>query len=107
MRELDLPLEAGALAVDVPVPERARLALAHAGVQALGDVLHRARAISLASRIRSISCAVLIARAALSTGAASTAAGKASNHALVKVVGSPTIWSAACVPSDSSSPTRS
>ena len=62
--------------------------------------------ISFASRIRSISCGVLIARAAFSTGVASCASGHASNHAFVNVVGSPTIRSDACVPSESSSPTR-
>ena len=64
-------------------------------------------AISLARRMRSTSCAVLIERAALRTGIASAAPGKASNQALVNVVGSPTIWSVAWVPSDSSRPTRS
>ena len=41
---------------------------------------------------------VLIARAAASSGVASAASGKASNQALVKVVGSPTIRSEAWVP---------
>ena len=62
---------------------------------------------SLASRMRSISCGVLIARAAFRTGIASLASGHASNQAFVNVVGSPTMRSDACVPSDSSSPTRS
>ena len=61
--------------------------------------------ISFASRTRSTSCSVLTARAAVSTGIASCASGHASNHAFVNVVGSPTIRSEACVPSDSSSPT--
>ena len=62
--------------------------------------------ISFASRIRSISCGVFSERAAFRTGIASFADGQASNHAFVNVVGSPTIRSDACVPSDSSSPTR-
>jgi len=65
-----------------------------------------AAAISFASRIRSISCAVLIARAAFRTGMASAAPGHASNQAFVNVVGSPTIRSDACVPIESSRPTR-
>ena len=65
-----------------------------------------AAAISFASRMRSSSCSVLIARAALSSGVASAASGNASNHAFVYVVGSPTIRSVACVPRLSSSPTR-
>ena len=64
-----------------------------------------AAAISFASRMRSISCAVLQVRASTSAGVASTARGNASNHAFVYVVGSPTIRSEACVPSDSSRPT--
>ena len=65
-----------------------------------------AAAISFASRMRSISCSVLRARASTSTGVASTAPGKASNQAFVYVVGSPTIRSDACVPSESSRPDR-
>ena len=42
-----------------------------------------AAAISFASRMRSISCAVLTARAATRSGVASTAPGNASNHAFV------------------------
>ncbi len=57
-------------------------------------------------RMRATSCSVLIDRARASNGAASTASGHASNHAFVNVVGSPTIRSLACVPSESSSPTR-
>ena len=66
-----------------------------------------AAAISLAIRMRAISCSVLIARAWARSGAASRASGKASNQAFVNVVGSPTIRSAACVPRLSSRPTRS
>ena len=66
-----------------------------------------AAAMSFASRIRSSSCPVLIARASVRSGVASSASGKASNHAFGYVVGSPTIRSAACVPSESSMPTRS
>ena len=62
--------------------------------------------ISFARRIRSSSWSVLIARAAASSGVASTASGHASNQPFVNVVGSPTIRSEACVPSESSSPTR-
>ena len=64
-------------------------------------------AISFASRIRSTSCSVLIARAVASSGVASAASGNASNQAFGNVVGSPTIRSAACVPRLSSIPTRS
>ena len=60
---------------------------------------------SFASRMRSSSCGVLIARAVASSGVASTAAGNASNQPFVYVVGSPTMRSDACVPSESSSPT--
>ena len=63
-------------------------------------------AISFAMRRRAISCSVLIIRARASSGAASAASGNASNHAFVNVVGSPTIRSVACVPSESSSPMR-
>ena len=62
--------------------------------------------ISFARRMRSISCGVLIARAAFSTGIASSALGQASNQPFVNVVGSPTMRSAACVPIVSSSPIR-
>jgi hypothetical protein len=65
-----------------------------------------AAAISFASRRRATSCSVLIARASTSSGVASSACEKASNQARVNVVGSPTIRSLACVPSDNSSPTR-
>ena len=60
---------------------------------------------SFASRIRSTSCGVLSARAAASSGVASTASGNASNQPFVYVVGSPTMRSDACVPSESSTPT--
>ena len=66
-----------------------------------------AAAMSFASRIRSISCGVFSIRASLSSGVASCACGNASNHAFGKVVGSPTMRSAACVPSESSIPTAS
>ena len=63
-------------------------------------------AISFAMRMRATSCSVFLARARTSTGVASAASGNASNQAFVKVVGSPTIRSDACVPSESSRPTR-
>ena len=65
-----------------------------------------AAAISFARRMRSISCPVLSARAAARSGVASATSPNAVNHSAVNVVGSPTMRSAACVPSDSSSPTR-
>ena len=61
---------------------------------------------SLARRMRSISCSVLIARASTRSGVASSAGPKDSKKACVKVVGSPTMRSEAWVPSESSSPTR-
>ena len=57
-------------------------------------------------RSRAISCSVLIMRARARSGVASAAAGNASNQAFVNVVGSPTMRSDACVPSESSRPTR-
>ena len=63
-------------------------------------------AISFAMRKRAISCSVLIMRARASSGVASAASANASNHAFVNVVGSPTMRSDACVPSESSSPMR-
>ena len=66
-----------------------------------------AAAMSFASCMRSSSCGVLIMRASLRSGVASCACGKASNQAFGKVVGSPIMRSAACVPSESSMPTAS
>ena len=45
-------------------------------------------------------------RASFSSGVASAASGNASNQAFGNVVGSPTMRSDACVPSESSRPTR-
>ncbi len=58
----------------------------------------------MASRIRSISWEVLIARASASSGDASATVPKAWKKSWVKTVGSPTIKSAVCVPCESSSP---
>ena len=64
-----------------------------------------AAAISFARRMRSSSWPVLIALARASSGVASaTSVPKAWNQSCVKVVGSPTIRSEACVPRLSSSP---
>ena len=48
---------------------------------------------SFASRMRSISCSVLSARASARSGVASSASPKAPNHSAVNVVGSPTMRS--------------
>ncbi len=64
-----------------------------------------AAAMSFARRMRSISCSVFRARASTRSGVASSTSPNAVNHSAVNVVGSPTMRSAACVPSESSSPT--
>ena len=65
-----------------------------------------AAAISFASRMRSISCSVLSARASRGAVSRPRRSPNAVNQSRVNVVGSPTIRSAACVPSESSRPTR-
>ena len=65
-----------------------------------------AAAMSFARRMRSISCSVLSARALARSGVASRPRRTPSNQSRVNVVGSPTMRSAACVPRESSSPTR-
>ena len=65
-----------------------------------------AAAMSFARRMRSISCSVLSARAAGEERRRVGGVSEAVNQSRVNVVGSPTMRSAACVPSESSSPTR-
>ena len=105
-RELDLAAPAGALAVDEALPDRGRLALLHARAELAADVLHR-RGGDLVREPHPLDLLRRLERARrASSGVASAASGKASNQAVVNVVGSPTMRSEACVPSESSSPTR-
>ena len=75
------------------------------GLQLAAHVLHRGGA-DLVREPHALDLLRGLDRArGVRTGVASAASGHASNHAFVNVVGSPTMRSEACVPSESSSPT--